>query len=116
MTDNGLMFRGYYRVPMCMGNLADDGAEACFQKDFYNPGRKTKKNRKYAVLVRKYGMCVNRSSGEVVGPIYEYTGLWHENSDEEKMICMNFRHTWSVDEVEQMMETIYQSKLLSPVI
>lgn len=106
MTDAGLIYRGYYRVP-CK-DLWESGvtnADAVFEKDFMSEAGEVL----YTLVIEKYD--AHMVDGQLVGP--HYIGMTVVHSEEfDKDIGLNFPLGWSIDEMEAAMAKMCQSGMM----
>lgn len=105
MTDHGFFVRGYRPV-----NADHDGYPR-FTKFF------TKNNvTKYNIIVTKYPLHMqnDRLYCGVVPSQYECEVIFMKPGTQNKPICINFSYKWRIDEVEEYVEEVYASGLVSP--
>lgn len=97
--DEKLIERGYHAYPP--GPFDDDGIIACFQKRFDD-----EEGKKYFINVHKWRPLEHPHTHDTIPSGYEYA-VQLETKDKRNPINLLFFASWSIEEVEQHVETLF---------
>lgn len=107
MTDQDLLDRGFKQFAP-MPHLDPEGIETRFQKRYDD-----EVGKRYFITVNKWRVFKHPYTGEEFPATYEYSVQLYkkESRRDVKAVDLLFHSAWSIDEVEEQMEKLYETGL-----
>lgn len=107
MTDNDFLSKGFKQFPITP-IIDPDGMETHFQKRYDD-----EIGKKYFITVNKWKSYTHPYTRETFPPTYEYDVQLYQKGGRytAKAIDLLFHSTWTIEEVENYMEKLFQTGL-----